>query len=550
MMNDMATPLLNLPTELVQHIFTFLDAHDLANVAPACRRLRDISYDDRIWHPIVNHFIPNGISEPSPAKSFRELYIGHHPHWFLTKQKIWFGDTEPMGKLLLARFDQNTGAITAHSIAASRGPNTLSYWEKDPEVIIHSFEPRVMLDLHKPAMRLDLNTWQNQHSRNGNPSDRGYAPASIYSKEILMETFSESGLYSSFLLCRDLPKAAIKEQTAIWPPLRFPASGRARNDSKDRYSSAGHRPSSLDKVSQNNFRIRKWVEYTGRRTIPSWITFSSGSSLSAALGVGMPYFANGLGSTAGGMDIRMPEDITTYASMPESCYTSTPQKPWQGIWCGDYSGHGCEFLVITQPDPDQEQPLPERMDWLREWFRGGRRGSVGSNQSFVSAMEELLDLPEGTLTEAGTDVGYDSLPASPSSAMLDVEDAPTGRIEAIKLTGDPNIPRGEYTFIAPDIGHGGFIRIADEEMFQGARVVRSAGHMAGRGFQRDQYTPSQLIMISHDRLAQFWEGFGHISYYQRVDLDALMKFETTTVATRSRASTPEPPEISNEIEMG
>ncbi|EME89418.1 uncharacterized protein MYCFIDRAFT_124198, partial [Pseudocercospora fijiensis CIRAD86] len=436
-------PLLQLPTELIQHILTFLDAHHLACIAPVCRRLRDISYHDTIWQPIVNDFIPNAISEPSPAKSFRELYIGHHPHWFLTKQYIWFGDTEPMGKLLLARFDQKTGAITAHSIAATRGPHTLSFWEKDSEVIIHSFEPRVTLDLHKPAMRLHLNSWQNQDSSHGNPSDRAYAPRSTYSKE-----------------------------------------------TNDRYSSAGHRPSTLDEVSQNNFRIRKWVEYTGRRTIPSWITISSGS-----------------------------KDITTYASMPASCYTPTPQKPWQGIWCGDYSGHGCEFLVITQPDPDQESPLPSRMDWLREWFRGGRRGSVGSNQSFVTAMEELLDLPEGTLTEAGTDVGYDSPPASPSSAMHDIEDPPTGRIEAIKLTGDPNIPRGEYTFIAPDIGRGGFIRIADEEMFQGARVVRSAGHMAGRGFQRDQYTPSQLIMISHDRLAQFWEGFGHISYYQRVDLD-------------------------------
>lgn len=42
-------------------------------------------------------------------------------------------------------------------------------------------------------------------------------------------------------------------------------------------------------------------------------------------------------------------------------------------------------------------------------------------------------------------------------------------------------------------------------------------------FATDRYTPSQLIMISENRLAQFWEGFGHVSYYQRVDLDALMK---------------------------
>jgi hypothetical protein len=32
---------------------------------------------------------------------------------------------------------------------------------------------------------------------------------------------------------------------------------------------------------------------------------------------------------------------------------------------------------------------------------------------------------------------------------------------------------------------------------------------------------SQLIMISHDRLAQYWETFGHVSFYQRVNLDEL-----------------------------
>jgi len=32
--------------------------------------------------------------------------------------------------------------------------------------------------------------------------------------------------------------------------------------------------------------------------------------------------------------------------------------------------------------------------------------------------------------------------------------------------------------------------------------------------------------MSHDRIAQYWEGlegFEHISFYQRVDIDALMK---------------------------
>ena len=71
----------------------------------------------------------------------------------------------------------------------------------------------------------------------------------------------------------------------------------------------------------------------------------------------------------------------------------------------------------------------------------------------------------------------------------DSEDDPAcrGRIEAVKLTGDPNIPRGEYTFIAPDIGPGGLIRVADEELFKGARIVKSVGHIAARGFRDGEH---------------------------------------------------------------
>ena len=61
-----------------------------------------------------------------------------------------------------------------------------------------------------------------------------------------------------------------------------------------------------------------------------------------------------------------------------------------------------------------------------------------------------------------------------------------GSIEAIKLTGDVNVPRGEHTFIADDIGPRGFVRIAHEEPFRGARVVKSRGHVAARGFREGE----------------------------------------------------------------
>ena len=68
------------------------------------------------------------------------------------------------------------------------------------------------------------------------------------------------------------------------------------------------------------------------------------------------------------------------------------------------------------------------------------------------------------------------------AAARDPEASFHGALEAIKLTGDPNIPRGEHTFIADNIGSGGFIRNASEHPFCGARVVKSRGHVAARGF--------------------------------------------------------------------
>ena len=557
-----SSTLLSLPAELILDVLSHLEPLDLASVTQTCKGLRAHGYDDQLWQPYVNRNLPSPISDARPLKSFRELYIAHHPHWFLPKHRIWFADSEPSGKLIVSRYDRRRGCIEAYAVVATRGPHTLEFWEKDREVIIHSFNPRVSLDLNQAVLKLDVDSPKTDDQPNNNPSDRAYSAPSRYSKEVLMETFAEAGLYGSFMLCRALPDVAISEGTKVWPPLRLPANTRTRNDTRDSFKSAGHRPTRFSEVSQDSFRLRKWVEYTGRRASPKLMSFTSPNGLSAALGIAGPYFAAGLSSSSGGgMSIRMPEDIMTYSTLPEWCYTPTAKKPWQGIWCGDYSGHGCEFLVIHQPDKQDEKPLPQGMEWLRNWFRGGRRGSESSTSSYTSAQEEV-DYAEAARERAGTselfsedgessEQAVDDSEESPHQnvdrSSTDYKDAPTGRLAAVKLTGDPNIPRGEYTFIAPDIGHAGFMRVADEEIFRGARVVRSAGHKADRGFAQgklvqsrvlavtdqgliDEYTPSQLIMISHDRLAQFWEGFGHISYYQRVDLDALLDFAASAPA--------------------
>jgi hypothetical protein len=138
--------------------------------------------------------------------------------------------------------------------------------------------------------------------------------------------------------------------------------------------------------------------------------------------------------------LHIGEETTTYATIDPVWYTPTPDKPFRGIWVGDYNGHGCEFLLINQPE-DEDDTL-ERHSTARQ--------------------------------EHETEADFE--------ARKRVERAYRGRLEAIKLTGDPNVPRGEYTFIADDIGEKGSVTTAQDSPFNGAKIVKSRGHIAGAGF--------------------------------------------------------------------
>lgn len=256
--------------------------------------------------------------------------------------------------------------------------------------------------------------------------------------------------------------------------------------------------------------------------------------------------------------------ISTYATLDEECYKPTKEKPWQGIWCGDYSGHGCEFLLIMQPD--NPKPLPEKArKAFGLWphtdvdFFGGPLEEEGIDD-FEDDEDDSID---------GNWVNGDVAPSNGTAAHrgsrsrrstmeqpLREDVAPyRGRLEAIKLTGDPNIPRGEITFIAEDLGENGLVGFAPEPIFnpdtadtpsdgiyddagpttngitstprlpsdpRGARIVKAVGHIAGQGFTNEEWVPTQLVMINENRMAQYWRHFGYVNFFERVDIEQFL----------------------------
>jgi hypothetical protein len=463
MADDIAPLLLALPSELIHHILSFLSLSDLLSIGLVNHALHQHSLQDTLYQPFVQSHAPGQTIPNPPNSSWRDTFKLHHPYWFIPKNKIWFADSPHTGKLLIARYDHRLNAIEAYALVAERRQPTFQYWEWNPDAIIHTFNPRVRLDLNAPVIRLDAESY-----------DRAIGEVGYHlQKEIPMDVFNKSlhstaALYSRLMLARPWPAHRIAKTTPVWPPLTVPSTSRSRTDSPSHFRDTGNRPAKMSELSTSNFRIRKWMEFSSR-----------------------PY----------GVSMRVGEDITTWGTLPEECYTPTREKPWQGIWCGDYAGHGCEFLVVMQPD--DPQPLPEKAYWTMKARE--RDGSVSSDGSWSTAPthaaeweEALAELTHSPVEDSEMSLGGSistlrQTRSESSGSDLDYHDMKEdqaiyrGRIEAVKLTGDPNIPRGEYSFIAPDIGPNGLIRVATEELFKGARIVKSVGHIAARGFRDGEY---------------------------------------------------------------
>ncbi|EEH20564.1 hypothetical protein PABG_02795 [Paracoccidioides brasiliensis Pb03] len=436
-----------LPSEILYMILFLLPPPSLAAMSATCHRLRKHTQNDNIWMNLVNSNIPRPLSSSAPFNSWRKLYISQYPMWFLVRNKIWFSNQKDTGNLIMTRYNPYRSMIEGFRVVARHSFRQFEQWSKDPTVLIHSFNPEVTLLMDDPVVELfNFIVSPNRH----------YSKYSLGEINIARH-YPEYRMVTNFMLCARIPHEDQEDtQKTVWPPRIIPSDERV--DVSEELSSSWEReperPRTYEDICLSTFKLRRWAQI-------------------GHLGIAYQEGASRRG-------------VTTFATLQPELYTPTPEKPYRGVWVGDYSGHGSEFLLVMQRDG----PVIDFLD------------------------DEHPD------TEDKSSISTSSSTAGPSPSS-----PPRQRLEAVKLTGDTNVPRGEISFLSEDIGAGGLIRVADEDLFKGARVVRAQGHIAWTNFRDDKFIPAQLFLISNDCMALFWEELKHISYYRRVDVDELVYHE-------------------------
>lgn len=434
------SPLFKLPQEVLDGILGFLEPHSLAMASAVCKGLRESAVSDMHWRRCVQKNVPGiAVTHPGPCKTFRELYAAHDDVWFLPRYKIWFADQDLTGRIIIARYDPRRGCIDGYQLLASSFNATFTHWPANERVIIHGFNAQVKLHLDKPALHFPNQRKDVIHRLSG----RTEQPR--FKEEIPMTLGAKNTTFTNFAFVKPLDQAEIDRRLEleypydhIWPPPAVPArhyvSGAGSGQGMTTPLTLQDQPQSRGQVSDQAFRIHQWVQLGGFPHLGP----NTDSAEALELVINRMH-----GRSAGdSMTIKLGEQIITYSTLDPALYTPTKTKPWRGIWVGDYSGHGCEFLLVNQPD---DPPATN---------------------------EEL-----GIFREKGeSDKDWEQ-------KQLDAR-IYRGRLEAIKLTGDPNVPRGEYTFVADDLGPDGFIGVANDLTFAGSRLVHSRGHVAATGFLR------------------------------------------------------------------
>lgn len=501
--------LLDLPSEVIHHICSHATPNCLGRLLSTCQQLRHEVLVDDLWAMRVNSNLPVPLQSPAPMTSWRQLYISFHHFWFLLRHRLWVSNLVYHGGLLVARWNARDTSIDLIEVVGNMGPVTERPYSETNTIQVVTYQPRHALLIERPFFKIrahypdKIQQWIYQSGLCpllcGQPGVRqgvlDYASFAGHRPPAVLH-LAEHLDYEE--------KRRVRYGDRIWPQPQVPAPGRVKRcDSRNRPIDRFCNP------SQAAFRYRSAPNF--------------------------PLLAHDMKVSQSEVNRRgEPTSFRTFGTIDPSCYTPTAAKPYQGIWCGDFNGHGMEYLLILQPD---EGDLAFELDYLdilkgrvrknrvepTEWdddviLHGFEDHTPQANPPEAFTPVVRLPPPAENEDENYSDDGFQKLvPGRPLEVIEDFDDVenenledpypalprdvdphnlghhfiaatkPGGtksgeRLVAIKLTGDPNVPRGEVSWVAYCLGRAGYLSHCHEPEFRGGKRVVSQGHVAYRGF--------------------------------------------------------------------
>lgn len=375
------------------------------------------------------------LPSPHPYLSYRSLHHALAPHLYL-KRKIFIGDRQYFGSILVSKYMPLSGTLEAFSFTGAPSRELA-------EFTTWSYNPDVIISPFSPKVNI-----REEPELKISPNSKASADGEI--------PVSRRGILATYFRAEAILQRDVYSQMAVWPPTTIPAETRVRNESP-----SGFKGGANSKQRGPFMRLPSNISING--------TFVSVGGFNDVMGAAV--------------------DRSAFI-VPQGKATPNEDEKWKSDEMKQRSGYLSETAFRLR----RWAVLGDTSGDLENRFRMGERV-----ETFAELDEELWT-PTPEYPYRGIWVGD----YGPHGAEFLLFHQPTTsssrkRLEIVKLTGDPNVPRGEYTLIVDDLSQP--LRTADEEEIEwpGANVYSARGRVAEHEFTDDRFINVHMILPVPER---------------------------------------------------